>query len=252
MNAPQPAALPVGYGLSPGPWEAGGVGGTSGGGEGSSANTLSVNMGGASFNYDMGPDTEHFANSAYDFLGSSFSADSALLGSTIVGSQNFLTGFAAPIENFNTQVLPSMFGTLSAQNYSLGEQAVSAESDVARASIASSAATAQEASSGGGGCFITTATCEVVGEADNGRTLTTLRNFRDRYCVPHNAKLVKLYYAIAPEILTRIRARADAREFLERIFTVFIMPARDAIERGEDERAFRIYTSMLVNVAQEA
>ena len=32
INAPQPAALPVGFGLSPGPNDAGGVGGTSGGG----------------------------------------------------------------------------------------------------------------------------------------------------------------------------------------------------------------------------
>jgi hypothetical protein len=249
INAPQPAPLPVGFGLSPGPWDAGGVGGTSGGGEGSGTNTLSVNLGGATFNYDMGPDTEHFANGAYNFLGSSFASDSALLGGTIVGSQNFLTGLAMPLEGFNTQVLPSMYGVLSAQNYSLGEQAVSAESDVARASIASSAATAQEASSGGGGCFITTATVEVMGERDDGHTLTTLRGFRDRY-VPRS--FVQLYYAVAPEILTRIRARADAREFLERIFTVFIMPARAAIEAGEDERAFRIYTSMLVNVAQEA
>lgn len=238
------------------------IGGTSGGegNPGHGSNHLSMNLGGVNVNFDMGPSTGELTNDAYNFLGNSFNADSVLLGNTIVGSQTFLSGFADPIlsmaqqqQDFNTQVLPTMFGTLSAQNYSLGTQAVQAEAEVAKASVASSSASAAQASNSGGFCFITTAVCEARNEPDNGPTLTRLRAFRDGYMQENNVRraMVEHYYRIAPEIVKRIQQRNDAREFFNSLHTRYIAPACQAIERGQNGMAFTLYTQM-VRAAQEA
>lgn len=239
------------------------IGGTSGGapGKGGGANVLSMNLGGVNVNFDMGPSTGDLATQAYNFLGNSFNADSALLGNTIVGSQNFVSGFAAPVlqmaqtqQNFNTQVLPSMFGTLSAQNYSLGSQAIDAEASVAQASVAASSAASQQATSGGGGCFITTAVCEARGEPDDCPTLTKLRAFRDSYMQETRQRqdLVRLYYETAPKIVDRINAREDRQAFIEYLYCRFIVPACASIDFGNTQDAFNLYTQMIVFAHQEA
>lgn len=239
------------------------IGGTSGGtpGQGGGANVLSMNLGGVNVNFDMGPSTGDMATQAYDFLGNSFNADSALLGNTIIGSENFVSGFAQPVlsmaktaEDFNTQVLPSMFGTLSAQNYSLGSQAIAAESSVAQASVAASSASSAEASSGGGGCFITTAVCESRGEPDDCPTLTKLRAFRDSYMqeTKQRKDLVALYYDVAPKIVDRINAREDRQSFIEYLYCRFIVPACASIDHGNLLDAFNLYTQMIVFAHQEA
>jgi hypothetical protein len=242
VNAAQPAdsTLPVST-----------VGGTSNGSN--NANVLSVNLGGASFNYDLGPDTETMADQAYNYLSNSFDSDEALLGGTIVGSQDFLSDFAAPLSSFNTQVLPSMFGTLETNNQSLGLAAVNAETTEGEASIQASEAESAQASNEGGGCFITTVVVNALGEADDGPTLTALRRFRDSYMMAtaERRALVKRYYEIAPAMVKRIEARRDAREYLESLFTRFILPARNAIERGQDNWAFDLYVRMLIAVRAE-
>lgn len=239
------------------------IGGTSNGvaGQGGGANVLSMNVGGVHVNYDLGPSSADMATQAYNFLGNSFNADSALLGNTIIGSQKFVNGFAQPVldmaqtqQNFNTQVLPSMFGTLSAQNYSLGSQAINAEASVAQASVAASSAATEQASSGGGGCFITTAIVENRGEPDDCQTLQTLRSFRDGFMqgsANHKA-LVKLYYDIAPKIVERIKAREDSALYLDYLYRRFIVPACAAIDHGDNNDAFNIYMMMLGVAQREA
>jgi hypothetical protein len=239
------------------------IGGTSGGtpGQGGGANVLSMNLGGVNVNFDMGPSTGDLATQAYNFLGNSFNADSALLGNTIIGSQNFVSGFAQPVlalatqqEDFNTTVLPSMFGTLSAQNYSLGSQAINAEASVAESSVAASSAASAQASSSGGGCFITTAVCEVRGEADDCATLQKLRAFRDSYMqeTKQRQDLVRLYYDCAPKIVERINAREDRSSFIDYLYCRFIVPACASIDRGNLLDAFNMYTQMVVFAHQEA
>lgn len=240
------------------------IGGTSGNaapGQGGGANMLSMNIGGVNVNYDIGPSTADLATQAYNFLGNSFNAGSALLGSTIIGANKFVSGFAQPVlqmaqqqEDFNTTVLPSMFGTLSAQNYSLGEQAINAEASVAQASVAASSAASAQASSGGGGCFITTAVCENRGEADDCETLQKLRGFRDGFMQssPNHRSLVSLYYSIAPGIVERIKTRSDAKAFLDYLYGRFIVPAIAAIDHGDLFDAFNIYTQMLGVAQREA
>jgi hypothetical protein len=56
-----------------------------------------------------------------------------------------------------------------------------------------------------GGCFLTTAVVGIRGEADNGLTLTKLRNFRDTYMAAIPAD-VEEYYRVAPQIVASIPA----------------------------------------------
>ena len=89
-----------------------------------------------------------------------------------------------------------------------------------------------------------------MGEADDGPTLTALRQFRDRFMMasPGRVALVKAYYEKAPALVEKIKARKDWREYLESIFRVYIVPARDAIERGDDDTAFCLYCRAIYHV----
>tara|TARA_R110002072_G_scaffold300147_1_gene477014 strand:- start:181 stop:1911 length:1731 start_codon:yes stop_codon:yes gene_type:complete len=59
------------------------------------------------------------------------------------------------------------------------------------------------ATDGDSGCFLTTAIVEHRGEADDGPTLTKLRNFRDTYLADYPEE-VKKYYQVAPKIVAAI------------------------------------------------
>lgn len=218
-----------------------------------STNTLSLNQGGFSLNYDIGPNTDAFARSAYNYLDNSFASDANLFGKTVAQSQDFITNETAPLTDFNTTVLPSMFGTLQAQNQSIGLAAINAQTQTAQASIAASRASAAEANSRSG-CYITTAACEAMGEADDGPTLTALRSFRDRFMTQSEGRrrLVAAYYEKAPALVARIKARADWREYLESIFRIYIVPARNCIERGNDDGAFLLYCRAIFHVERTA
>jgi hypothetical protein len=234
---------------------ASGVGGTSGGGGGAGANELSLNVGGVSATYDIGPNTEAFAQQGYDYLDNSFSADSALLGDTIMNSEGFLSSLASPVlslassaQQFNTTTLPEMFQTLNNQNQSLGSQAVQAESGVAQASIAGSQAEAEEAGSGGGGlCFITGAVCRTFSLADNCEILMKLRAFRDSYMMetPERVREVMEYYDIAPHIVRSIDASPDAAAIYRDLYSNYIAPAVEAIDEEDSERAYEVYHDMV-------
>jgi hypothetical protein len=235
---------------------ASGIGGTSGGGGGSGANNLSLNLGGLNVNYDIGPNTEAFAEQGYDYLDNSFDADTALLGSTIVGSENFLSGLAAPAlsesqtqEQFNDQTLPTMFQTLNEQNQSLGSQAIAAESGVASASIQASKAEAAQ-SGGGGFCWITTCVCETMGWGDSCDELMTLRKFRDTYMreTPERSTLVSDYYALAKQIEPALKADPKRQHYQFMLYHRFIMKAVLAVKHDEPAEALRLYQAMVADV----
>ena len=97
---------------------------------------------------------------------------------------------------------------------------------------------------GGGGCFLTEAVEGQRGiEADDGPTLTALRDFRDGYMqrTLERQALVRRYYEIAPRIVVAIpRGHADWAWIGERVNA-----AVAAIGAGEDDRAFGIYVDMV-------
>lgn len=236
------------------------IGGTSGN-PATSGNMLSINLNGVNSNFDLGPSVNTVANQAYAFVKNSFNNDAALVGGTIIGAQNFLAGFANPVINmaqtqqqFNTAVLPNMFTTLQAQNQSLGQQAITAEQQVAQASIAASNASAQAASNSGGGlfggCYITSAVCETLGLPDDCYTLQTLRKFRDSYMLATNVRrtYVQEYYATAPKAVSVIKEKENAKEIFAQLYSDYILPALLAIEQGNLDRAFKIYRQLVYHV----
>ena len=97
---------------------------------------------------------------------------------------------------------------------------------------------------GGGGCFLTES---VVGhrgaEADDGPTLTVLRDFRDGYMQARSERraLVARYYEIAPRIVAAIPDdHADWAWIGKRVDD-----AVAAIGAGSDDRAFAVYVDMV-------
>ena len=104
-------------------------------------------------------------------------------------------------------------------------------------------------SGGDGGCFLTTAVTERRGEADDGPTLTLLREFRDGYMTrtPERRALVEEYYAIAPKLVAAIPA--DHTEW-ERI-TRAVDAATDAIAGGAEDEAFAIYVQLVRRLKED-
>ncbi len=111
------------------------------------------------------------------------------------------------------------------------------------ASIAAAVAAQGSGSGGGGaggGCYLTTAVVEHRGvEADDGPTLTALRQFRDTYMMetPVRRALVRLYYRLAPAISRDLKSSSPAWDEIGR----HIDAAVEALEAGERGKAFRAY-----------
>ena len=95
----------------------------------------------------------------------------------------------------------------------------------------------------GGGCFLTTAVVRGRGEADDGPTLMTLRDFRDDYMMqtPERRTLVEEYYTIAPAISEAIPEDHEDWQWIE----AQVDAAVDAIKTGSENEAFLIYASMV-------
>ena len=233
------------------------IGGTTGTGQ----NALSLNLGGVSLNYDLGPSVSTVFGQGLAFLNSRFNADQAFTGGAIMGANNLINQVTSPLIagatdqlKENAQVLPSLFSTMEENNFYTERDAINTENQVAQASIASSNASAQAASdAGGGGCYVTSAVCETLGLPDDCHTLKVLREFRDTYLLTTNVgqSFVEEYYATAPALVSKLQARSDAKEYLADLYTRYILPALLAIEHRAKSRAFKIYREMIYAVRRE-
>jgi hypothetical protein len=231
------------------------VGGTSGSG----ANTLSMNVGGVDVNYDLGPSISTLTGQALSFLQGSFATDKAFEGAAIYGANNLIAGLTSPLISGATDQLkenatqiPQLFSTMENNNYNLGQAAINMSNSIAQASIASSEASAQAASSAGG-CYITSAVCESLGLPDDCHTLKTLRAFRDTFLMRTNVgrAFVAEYYATAPALVAKIRARVDGAAYLQGLYDRFIFKALLAIEWRRPGDAFKLYRRMIYAVREE-
>ena len=95
---------------------------------------------------------------------------------------------------------------------------------------------------GGGGCFLTTAVTQMRGEADDGPTLTTLRQFRDGWLSGRmdGEAMIAEYYAVAPGIVAAIPP--DDPEWLWIADRIDL--AVEAMHGGKPATAFDIYAGM--------
>jgi hypothetical protein len=102
--------------------------------------------------------------------------------------------------------------------------------------------------SGATGCFLTTATCEAVGLADDCWELRTLRKFRDGWLAAQSGGMddIRAYYAQAPQIAERLRAD---RQALLRLYWTRIVPSALAAQVGANRLARAIYTNGMRSLA---
>ena len=75
-------------------------------------------------------------------------------------------------------------------------------------------------SSSSGGCFLTSACVKYLGKSDDCTELQTLRKFRDEYMAKteDGLRLVKEYYAIAPQIVEKIDASSNKACYYDGIY----------------------------------
>lgn len=106
-----------------------------------------------------------------------------------------------------------------------------------------------------GGCFITTAVCEVMGYADNCHVLSTLRQFRDTWLTDNHPDEISTYYTTAPSIVEKLGKMVDKEALYGMFYTKYLLPAVRFIEHGEYEAAYETYKrlyQLTVDLTKEA
>jgi hypothetical protein len=100
------------------------------------------------------------------------------------------------------------------------------------------------------GCFITSACCGVLGLDEQCFELRTLRRYRDEVMAttPGGAEDIVLYYALAPQILSRMPDGIRSRH-LRMIYARYILPSALAAKLGLDTLAYRLYRKMIDELA---
>lgn len=98
-------------------------------------------------------------------------------------------------------------------------------------------------------CFLTTASCEVIGLEDDCWELRTLRRFRDEWLVNQDGGRADIdrYYAEAPAIAQRLR-RDPASALRE--YWRFVLPSALAASAGANTLARRFYTRGMARLAR--
>ena len=102
---------------------------------------------------------------------------------------------------------------------------------------------AQRMSTATNDCFITTATVNYMGEADNGQTLTALRNFRDTVMnkTANGRKQLDWYYENAPEIVKSLDSLENKEEVYTKLYNSYILPAANAYRNRQKHDTFNLY-----------
>lgn len=99
----------------------------------------------------------------------------------------------------------------------------------------------------GGGCYLTTAMCDILGKADDCYELETLRGFREQYLrkTEEGKSLLKEYDEISVPIASRLMEADDRIQIANEMLTQYINEAIAMINRGENEDAVEKYRSMV-------
>lgn len=106
---------------------------------------------------------------------------------------------------------------------------------------------------GGGGCYITTATCEEFGKPDDCYELTQFRKFRDEWLLLQDdgKMLIQKYYNDAPKIVEEINSQENHKEIYHNINENYLKPCLLMIEREEFEECKNLYSEMVNKLSEE-
>ena len=99
----------------------------------------------------------------------------------------------------------------------------------------------------GGGCYITTICCEILGFDDNCDILSTLRKFRDKIMIVNESMhpLLQEYDQIGPILVEKINQ--DSYKFLKarELYYDFLVPCTDLIKKKNYYEAIAKYRAMV-------
>lgn len=99
-----------------------------------------------------------------------------------------------------------------------------------------------------GGCYITTAMCEILGFEDDCEYLETLRGFRDTYMLdnPEYHPLLHDYNTVGPQIADKLYDDENGFLVSNALLNNFIKPAVEAINDNAYNAAINQYINMTV------
>ena len=104
-------------------------------------------------------------------------------------------------------------------------------------------------------CFITTAVCKTLNKPDDCTELTKFRYFRDTFMrmTPEMQAEIEEYYEIAPKICSKIGEIGEQKAAMKyaSIWENSLKPAFDALENGEQQKAYNIYKGMVLGLKRE-
>lgn len=105
-------------------------------------------------------------------------------------------------------------------------------------------------SSSNGGCYLTTAMCNILGYEDHCYALDTLRDFRDNYMkkTPECLPLLEDYDLIGPKISQKLEEDKNKIRTANIMLTEFITPAIICIKREDYDNAIEIYEDMTLGL----
>lgn len=98
-----------------------------------------------------------------------------------------------------------------------------------------------------GGCFLTTMTCLILGEPDDGPTLTTLRGFRENVLRKEMrfAPILEEYEVLGPRIAERLWSDPDRERAAASLMAEHLTPVLEAVRAGQTETAVERYRAMV-------
>ncbi len=99
-----------------------------------------------------------------------------------------------------------------------------------------------------GGCYLTTAVCDILGYEDHCPTLDTLRSFRDDYMKKHEECLPLLedYDVVGPVISEKLIKDENRVKIANTMLNIFINEAIDSIIDKEYQAAIDTYENMTI------
>lgn len=105
----------------------------------------------------------------------------------------------------------------------------------------------------GGGCYLTTIMCQLLGYEDNNYYLNTLRYFRDNVLQtnPNYLPLLLTYDVIGPIISKKLARDKNGKEIANTFFNNYIAKAVMAIEENKNQTAINIYIAMTYALAEK-
>lgn len=121
-------------------------------------------------------------------------------------------------------------------------------SDSARENMYSNSKSSQS----GGGCYITTAMCNILGYEDDNYYLQMLRTFRDE-TLKKDIKYLPIllaYDVIGPQIAYHLTTDTNSKFISYTLVTNYIKKAVEAIEKNKTDEAVQIYIGMTHSLAK--